>query len=126
MVNYKELKFYTKSYELSLEIYKIEFPKDETYGLRSQIRRSSSSVPHNIAEGSGRGTLKSFKAFLYNALGSARETEVQLEMCKDLNYISIELYSRLKKMMDEVIGLMIGYMKTIKTDSSYGMGEVVN
>lgn len=95
--DYRDLNFFKKSHELTLEIYLIteNFPKNESYGLVSQLKRASSSIPSNIAEGSVRSTKKDYRHFLYNALGSAKEVEYQLLLAKDLNYMSIEIYTRL-------------------------------
>ncbi len=75
-----------KSHELVLKIYKItkDFPKDEMYGLTSQIRRASVSIPSNIAEGKARGSNKEYKRFLLMARGSLEETKYQLLLAKDL------------------------------------------
>ena len=87
--NYKELKVWQKSYRLCLEIYKItkRFPKEERYGLTSQIRRSAVSVPSNIAEGYGRKTTPEYIRFLYIAYGSNCEMETQILLSGDLGYI---------------------------------------
>ncbi len=75
------------------------FPKDEIYGLSSQIRRASASIGLNIAEGCGRGSDADFGRFLQMSLGSASEVEYLLILCKELNYID-EDYS---SMMEEII-----------------------
>lgn len=77
---------------MTLEIYKIteNFPKEEIFGLTSQIRRASSSIGINIVEGCGRGSDEDFKRFLRNALGSAFEVEYILFLSNDLNYITEE------------------------------------
>lgn len=115
-VNYKELSFYSKAHQLTLEIYKLtkDFPQDERFALTSQLRRASSSIGSNIAEGCGRSTMKDFRSFLYNSLGSAKEIEYQLLLCKDLDYISINTYDRLQNMINEVIGKLSNYIKLIK------------
>ena len=73
--NYKELKVWQKSYQLCLKIYKVTkiFPKEEKYGLTSQIRRSAVSIPSNIAEGYGRKTTADYIKYLYIAYGSVCE-----------------------------------------------------
>ena len=78
--NYKELKVWQKSYELCLEIYRItaKFPKEERYGLTSQIRRSVVSIPSNIAEGYGRKTTLDYVRMLYISYGSVCELETQI------------------------------------------------
>jgi len=78
--NFRELKIWKEGIVLTKEIYElsVKLPEDEKYGLKSQIKRSSSSIPTNIAEGSGRGTIKDFNNFLNISLGSAYELETQL------------------------------------------------
>jgi len=87
--NYKELKVWQRSYQLCLEIYRItkEFPKEERYGLTSQLRRATVSVPSNIAEGYGRKTTADYIRFLYIAYGSNCEIETQILLSGDLGYI---------------------------------------
>ena len=70
------------------------FPKEEVFGLKSQIQRSAVSIPSNIAEGSSRNSDKEFSRFLEIALGSAFELETQLIISNDLNYIGYENYSK--------------------------------
>ena len=85
--SYKDLEAYKKSYELVLEIYKItkKFPSDELYGLVSQLRRASVSVPANISEGYRRGS-KEYLHFLRIAFGSSSEIETLLSLSKDLGF----------------------------------------
>ncbi|MFK7048911.1 four helix bundle protein [Flavobacterium columnare] len=92
------------SHSFTLKIYKVTstFPKEELYGLSSQIRRSSSSIPTNIAEGSGRNSDKEFNQFLNIALGSACETEYQLILSKDLGYISLDNFNELDKQINHI------------------------
>ena len=88
--NFKELKVWEKSYQLSLSIYKIttEFPNDEKFGLTSQVRRAAVSIPSNIAEGYGRRTRADYIKFLHIAYGSCCELETQMLISIDLNYIN--------------------------------------
>lgn len=101
--SHKDLKVWKESMELVVLIYAAtkEFPKDELYGLTSQIRRASISIPSNIAEGAGRNGSKEFIRFLYIALGSLSELETQLEIALKLNYV---------KNLDDVI-LKIIYIR---------------
>ena len=80
MQDFKKIFVWQKAFELSKEIYNMtsKFPKEEIYGLTSQIRRASVSISSNIAEGSGRKTKKDFCGFLYYAYGSTKELESQL------------------------------------------------
>lgn len=100
--SYTDLDIYKESYKLSLEIYKItaKYPKDEIFGLTSQIRRAAISVVLNIVEGYGRQSKEDFKRFLKISLGSNNETITLLELSKDLNYISIEEYDKIKQNYD--------------------------
>ena len=87
--NYKELTVWQKSYELCLKIYKItaKFPKEEKYGLTSQIRRAVVSIPSNIAEGYGRRTTADYVRMLYISYGSVCELETQILLAGDLDFI---------------------------------------
>ena len=97
--SYEDLDIYKESYKLAIEIYKItkKYPKDEIYALTSQIRRASTSITLNIAEGYGRLSKEDFKRFLRISLGSNNETITLLKFSKDLNYINIEEYNELIK-----------------------------
>lgn len=96
--SYTDLQIYKDAYRLSLDIYKLtqKFPKEETYGIISQIRRATVSVALNIAEGYGRQSKEEFRRFLKISLGSNNETMTLLELSKDLEYLNIEEYQKLK------------------------------
>ncbi len=104
MKNFKELRIWQRSHQLVLDIYLItkSFPKEEVYGLTSQIRRSCSSIPTNIAEGCGRNSDAELNRFLVIAMGSASELEYQLILIKDLGYIQIENYEKLNNELVEI------------------------
>tara|TARA_R110000850_G_scaffold4202_4_gene19539 strand:+ start:599 stop:958 length:360 start_codon:yes stop_codon:yes gene_type:complete len=112
MRDFRELDFWKRSHELTLEIYAVtrQFPKEEKFGLTSQLRRSMMSIPSNIAEGCGRNSIPDLGRFLDIAMGSASEAEYQLLLAKDLNYLptncfeelSIELIA-IRKMLNEYI-----------------------
>jgi len=114
-VNYKDLNFFKRAHQLTLEVYKVtkDFPKDEQFSLTNQIKRAVTSIGSNIAEGSGRNTIKDYKQFLHHALGSAKEVEYQLLVAKDLEYISSRTYDRLAEMLDEIIGSLTNYIKKL-------------
>ncbi len=99
--SYKDLKTWQRSYQLCLEVYQITkgFPKEEVYGLTSQIRRAAVSIPCNIAEGYGRKTTPEYIRSLYIAYGSNCELETQVLLSGNLGYIEKE---KLKKIQDEV------------------------
>jgi len=102
--NYKELKVWQASYKTCLHIYKVtkQFPKEEMYGLTSQIRRSAVSIPSNIAEGYDRKTTLEYVRFLYIADGSVCELETQTMICGDLGYVRKEKLDQLKKEIGDV------------------------
>ena len=119
MSTYKELIVWKKSYSLVLLIYKItkKFPKDESYGLTSQIRRASISLPSNIAEGSKRGTRKDFCQFLRVAQGSGAELETQLLLAQDLNYIGNKEYSETNLLLNEIMKMLTGLINKLSTSN---------
>ena len=102
MRDFRKYKVWKKAHELALELYKLNLPQEELYGLSSQIRRAGTSIPTNIAEGCGRGTDADFKRFLQISFGSTSEVEYLIILCRDLNYISIEQYETLHPKTEEV------------------------
>ncbi|MBN8706904.1 MAG: four helix bundle protein [Bacteroidetes bacterium] len=104
MRNYKELKVWEKAHSVTLDVYHLtsKFPKQEQFGLTSQMRRAAVSVASNIVEGSARKTDKEFIQFLYIALGSANELDYQLFLAKDLTFITEEIYLDADKNINEV------------------------
>ena len=110
MVGYKNLEVWQKSMQMVTDVYQIvkQFPKEETYALADQIRRSAVSVPSNIAEGSSRNSKKEFVHFLYISLGSLCELETQILIAKNIGYIkSIDRLNAeitiIKKMLNALI-----------------------
>ena len=87
--DYRQLKVWQKAMDLTVEIYSIikYLPREETYALSDQLRRSAVSIPSNIAEGQGRNSDKEFVNFLSIARGSLWELETQIEICERLSYI---------------------------------------
>jgi four helix bundle protein len=97
MQDFRKLKVWEKGHQLTLGVYKATavFPKEELYGLTSQIRRASASIPANIAEGCGRGGRKELARFLLMAMGSASELEYHLLLARDLSFLKREAYGPL-------------------------------
>lgn len=104
MRNFKNLYVWQKSHEFVLEIYKItkDFPNEEKFGLTSQIRRATTSIALNIAEGCGRKTEKEFANFLNISFGSCSEVEYAILLCKDLNFITVEKYNDIDNKLSEI------------------------
>lgn len=110
---YKKLNVYKKASELVMETYKItrNFPKEELFGLTSQMRRCAVSVPANIVEGYGRKTTKDKMQFYYIARGSLNELEYYIDLASDLGYINKSEFLRLNSLRIEVGKLLSGFMK---------------
>ena len=119
--NYKNLDVWQLSYQLTLKMYKVteNFPKSEQNNLTSQIRRASTSIPLNIAEGTSRFTKKSYLQFLQYAYGSIKELQVLLDLSKDLNYIKKESYNELNEDMDILSRKLFVFMKTVEREDFF-------
>ncbi|MFM9826006.1 four helix bundle protein [Flavobacterium sp.] len=104
MRDFKKYDIWQLSHAFTLKIYSNTslFPKDELYGITSQIRRASSSIPTNISEGCGRNSDKEFNQYLNIALGSASETEYLIILSRDLNYIDTETFEILEKEINTI------------------------
>ena len=114
--NYKKLKVWQKSYQLCLEMYKATktFPKNEGFGLTSQMRRAALSIPSTIAEGYGRKTTPEYLRFLYIAYGSTCELETQLLLSGDLGYLNKEKVSELQRDIGEVERMLKALIKSLE------------
>jgi four helix bundle protein len=118
MRDFREYKVWEKSHQLTLAVYVASrgFPRDELYGLTSQVRRSASSVPANIAEGCCRGGDGEFARFLGIAMGSASELDYHLLLAHDLHYLSPEQYAILLPQVSEVKRMLASFIKKIQAD----------
>lgn len=118
MQNYKELKVWTKSHEITLKIYSLTkgFSKEEMYSLTNQLRRCASSIPANIAEGCGKNGKIDFGRFLNIALGSANETEYFLLLSRDLSYLQAEDYGQLEKSINEIKAMLISLIQKVRAE----------
>jgi len=114
--SYKDLRIWQKSIELVKEIYLItkEFPKEEIYGLTSQMRRSAISIPSNIAEGKMRQHTNEYIQFLYIALGSCAELDTQLVIAGELRYFSPKIESNLSEKVDYISRMIRSLIKKIR------------
>ncbi len=120
MRDFKSLKVWQMSHELALSVYKstFDYPKEEVYGLVSQMRRSASSIPTNIAEGCGRTTQQQMAYFLNIAIGSASELRYQFILAKDLNYISYQVFTEQTEMVDQVMKMLTILHQTVSKASN--------
>ncbi len=104
MQDFRDLKVWQKAHELTLAVYRetAGFPREELYGLTSQLRRAAASVPSNLAEGRHRATDRDFGRFVGIALGSAAEVDYFLLLARDLGFIEPTRYKVLEREVDEI------------------------
>jgi four helix bundle protein len=116
MSDFRKLLIWQKSMAMVTKIYYStnNFPKEEIFGLTSQIRRCSISIPSNIAEGYGRETDKDLLRFLTISKGSLFEMQTQLEVAKNLSYIKDEEFNYLYEDSREVERMLVSFIKKIK------------
>ena len=113
MHNFKELNVWKASKDFCVKMYKnvANFPASETYGITSQLKRASVSIPSNIAEGAGRSTKKDFARFISIAMGSSFEVETQLIISKELEFLSKEKYDALITDLNLVQKQLVNFQK---------------
>ncbi len=119
MQDFRKLKVWEKSHSLTLEVYRTtqNFPKYELYGLTSQMRKASSSIPANIAEGCAKNSDAGFARFLNIAIGSASELQYHLLLSRDLDFINNDDYEMLYKRTTEIKQMLTNLMKKLRADS---------
>jgi len=118
MRDFKELKVWEKAHLLTLTVYKATaaFPRDELYGLTSQIRRSCASIPANIAEGCGRSGEPELARFFHIAMGSASELEYHLLLARDLGFLQNSAYEQLAREVTEVKRMLTSFIQKLTAD----------
>ena len=116
MTDYKNLQTWQKSIELVTEIYRVTrpFPKDELFGLSSQMRRAAVSVPSNIAEGKGRHSIKELIQFPYKARGSLLELETQILIAQKLKYVDSTEGKQLNVRTLEIVRMLNGMIRAFQ------------
>jgi four helix bundle protein len=117
--DFRQLKVWEKAHLLTLEIYRLSasFPRPETYGLTSQVRRASSSICANLAEGCGRDGDAELARFCSIARGSASELEYHLLLARDLHLLPDSDYKRLDKETTEIKRMLTGLMQKLNAES---------
>ncbi|MFZ5453961.1 MAG: four helix bundle protein [Thermodesulfobacteriota bacterium] len=120
MQDFRKLMVWQKSHALTLEMYKVteSFPKNELFGLISQIRRSCVSIPANIVEGCGRNSDPEFARFLSIAMGSATELEYHLLLARDLGLFGQTDYEYLNKSLIGIKQMLNNFIKKIRSKNS--------
>ncbi|MDB4618255.1 MAG: four helix bundle protein [Akkermansiaceae bacterium] len=123
MKDFKKLKVWEKAHAFVLSLYEVTggFPKDELFGLTSQIRRASVSIPSNIAEGCGRNSDADLARFCDMAMGSASEAEYQLLLSRDLGYINSEIHIRLEAELLECKKMLNAFIQRLRESKPNGI-----
>ncbi len=120
MQDFRKLKVWERSHELTLSVYQAtaQFPKEELYGLTSQMRRACSSIPANIAEGCGRASASDLGRFLHIAAGSASELQYHLLLARDLGYLPGNKYESLGGEASEIQRMLWSLVEKVRPDHS--------
>ena len=118
MKDFRDLKVWEKAHKVTLEIYRItkQFPDDEKYGLVSQLRRCTASVPANIAEGCGKRGHGEFSRFLQIAAGSINELDYHLLLSRDLEYLGASDYQRLREDVIEIRKMLASLIRKVEAE----------
>jgi four helix bundle protein len=121
MDNFRSLQVWQKSIDLAVIIYKVtsKFPKEEMYGITSQMRRCSVSISSNIAEGAGRNSKQDFRRFLNIAYSSACELETQLIISNKLKYVTGKQNKMIFNLIEEIQKMLYGLTKTLKITETH-------
>ena len=116
--SYKDLLVWQKGIVIVNEIYLLctDLPKDEMYGLQSQMKRASISIPSNIAEGYGRNYTQNYIQFLRMARGSLLELETQIIISKELGFIKTDKFNQIINLITEENKMLNAFIKAIRTD----------
>jgi len=119
MRNYRDLQTWNKAHNLTLELYKLsrQFPKEEIYGLTSQLRRAASSIGAHLAEGCGRQPNPEFARFVRISMGSASELDYHLLLSRDLGFIENTAYDRVSKGLTEVRKKLASLLSTVELET---------
>jgi four helix bundle protein len=117
MQDFRNLEVWKRSHELTLAVYRLvkTFPDDERFGLTSQLRRSSTSIGANLAEGCGRGTDADFSRHVQIAMGSACEVEYELLLARDLEYLLSDSYVVLQDEITSIKRMLASLLRTLHT-----------
>jgi four helix bundle protein len=116
MRNYRELQVWTKAHGLTLDLYRVtrSFPREEIYGLTSQLRRAASSIGANLAEGCGRRTSSESARFVRIAMGSASELDYHLLLSHDLGFMKANDFQRATPTLTEVRKMMTSFLTSVE------------
>ena len=117
MQDFRKLKVWQRGHKLTLAVYQatVKFPKEELYGLTSQIRRASASIPANIAEGCGRGGKAELARYLQVAMGSASEVEYHILLARDLGLFEGPQHNELQAIVTEVKRMLSSLIAKVRS-----------
>ncbi len=118
MRDFRKLKVWGRGHRLTLAVYRTTaaFPREELYGLTSQMRRSCAAIPANVAEGCGRGSNADLARFLQIALGSASELEYHPLLARDLSYLNTRDHDRLTGETTEVKRMLTSFVRSLRVN----------
>ena len=116
MRNYRDLQVWSKAHHLTLELYRIsrQFPREETYGITSQLRRAAVSIGANLAEGCGRRTSSELARFVRIAMGLASELDYHLLLCRDLGFINDDDFASSAARLTEVRKMLTSFLNSVE------------
>jgi four helix bundle protein len=116
MRNYRDLQVWGKAHNLTLELYRVSrgFPREEIYGITSQLRRAAASIGANLAEGCGRRTSTELARFVRIAMGSASELDYHLLLSRDLGFINGDDFTRSEAELTEVRKMLTSFLQSIE------------
>ncbi len=116
MQKFKDLILWKEAHQLTVKVYEVskQFPKEELFGVTSQLRRAATSISCNIAEGCGRYTAKDFAHFLQISLGSTNEVDYLTILAKDLNYLSGNDFEILQEKINKVRAMNINLLEKVR------------
>jgi len=116
MFDFRKLRIWQEGYALTLEVYRLtrSFPRDELFGLTSQMRRAANSVPHNIAEGCGRNSRAELLRFIVIAMGSASELESETLVAQGLEFLPPEQAEFLLERISQLRSMLTAYYQKVK------------
>jgi len=116
MRNYRDLQVWSKAHNLTLELYRVsrQFPREEIYGITSQLRRAAASIGANLAEGCGRRTSNELARFVRVAMGSASELDYHLLLSRDLGFMMNDDFAGASATLNEVRKMLTSFLQSIE------------
>ncbi len=116
MRNYRDLQVWSKAHHLTLELYRMsrQFPREEIYGVTSQLRRAAASIGANLAEGCGRRTSSELARFVKIAMGSASELDYHLLLSRDLGFMNGDDFTRSEAELTEVRKMLTSFLSSVE------------